>query len=179
MSNKTQELIDRVIEILAKDNPLDYTTETLLEDCKAELERLSQPTIKTDNLQRTAQKLFQIIDYTATHSNPTQSFGVAISNELVAQNLKVKVSALFAELERLQKESEWHDISTAPKDKWIIVGSEDGEIAIAKDYIYIGISKIPKAMGWVSDAYDGRGEHQSLWFTPAHWMPLPKAPEGV
>jgi hypothetical protein len=51
MQDKVKELVERLAEVLVKDNPLDYMTETLLENCKAELERLSQPTIKTDNTQ--------------------------------------------------------------------------------------------------------------------------------
>jgi hypothetical protein len=83
------------------------------------------------------------------------------------------------ELQQLKaiQESKWQPIETAPKDTWIIVGREDDEIAIASDYIYIGVSGIPKYIGWVSNSYDERGERESLWFEPTHWQPLLEPPK--
>lgn len=54
MSNKTQELIDKCQDFLRHHAEPDATSDNdyiLIANCKAELERLSQPTIKTDNTQ--------------------------------------------------------------------------------------------------------------------------------
>jgi hypothetical protein len=181
------ELIERIEDIIegAKDfdGLITPIGETLV-DCKVELQQLKGYLKPQKDWQDRDDELTDEIENlhpceTGDHKTYTKAMEL-IGNRHSKGSLVCLVNYFLAREKKLKamQESKWQPIETAPKDTWIIVGREDDEIAIASDYIYIGVSGIPKYIGWVSNSYDERGERESLWFEPTHWQPLLEPPTG-
>ncbi len=69
-------------------------------------------------------------------------------------------AALLGEIDRLRAMTQWQDIASAPKDKWVIVNN-GGIVEVARLY---------STGRWLNVA-----EYESSLVN--HWMPMPEAPK--
>lgn len=78
--------------------------------------------------------------------------------------LEEKIVAALEAAEKV-RESEWQDISTAPKDGTEFLGFEEGFIPYVVTHFK-----------WI-DGHTGGFKNTHNWCSPTHWKPLPTLPK--
>ena len=86
------------------------------------------------------------------------------------------IAELRSRIAKLEAQTQWQPISTAPKDVFVLLAGPSGYTTIKTVFTTGRMCSDYHKGRWIDHANDDLTD----WgFEPTHWMPLPKAPNGA